>query len=193
MPLLNISTWVAPQQDCESGFTVLANELAVNWTGPGNGSGFQTFSGACANRVCPPNLAGWKSWYIMRYIYIYHDTPMDFGVVQHFSDKPRPASASRAASPQQDCRRAWCPPGRDVEATHMQISLGPEPLLMWRLSQWKWMKIGARTKALSIFPDRCAADLVHPPAIGGLPVSCVPWAIPPTLMKLFQGGGYPPK
>ena len=71
MPLLNISTWVAPQQDCESGFTVLANELAVNWTGPGNGSGFQTFSGACANRVCPPNLAGWKSWYIMRYIYIY--------------------------------------------------------------------------------------------------------------------------
>ena len=35
---------------------------------------------------------------------------------------------------------------------------------------------GARTKALSIFPDRCAADLVHPPAIGGLPISCVPWA-----------------
>lgn len=77
---------------------------------------------------------------------------------------------------QQDCRRAWCPIGRDIEATHMQISLGTSTSPDVKTVPVIPSENGARTKALSIFPDRCAADLVHPPAIGGLPVSCVPWA-----------------
>ena len=99
------------------------------------------------------------------------------------TDKPRPSSASRAAAHSRIAeghgvrlaevlKRLTCRSAQDRTSPAEDCPPNPGILLDFLGAG----ENGARTKALSIFPDRCAADLVHPPATGGLPVSCVPWA-----------------